>query len=79
MNDYQGGGVYSYIGVQNDHLSKRALGRLGMRIRKVEGGYRWGTKGKVYKRKHDALRQARRFFGADYASEYKRSSKRGNK
>ena len=50
-----------------------------MSVRKVEGGYRWGAKGKVYKRKYDALRQARRFFGADYASEYKRSLKRGNK
>ena len=50
-----------------------------MPVRKVEGGYRWGTKGKVYKKKSDALRQARRFFGADYTSEYKRSLKRGSK
>jgi hypothetical protein len=43
-----------------------------MPVRKVRGGYRWGTKGKVYKKKSDALRQAK----AVYASGYKRSPKR---
>ena len=46
-----------------------------MPVRKVEGGYKWGTKGKVYKKKSDALRQAK----AVYASGYKRSTKRRSK
>ena len=50
-----------------------------MPVNKVKGGYRWGTGGKVYKKKSDALRQARRFFGADYAAGYKRSTKRRSK
>ncbi len=28
-------------------------------VKKVPGGYRWGPKGKVYKRKSDAERQGR--------------------
>ena len=28
-----------------------------MPIKKVKGGYRWGTTGKVYKRKSDAVKQ----------------------
>ena len=30
-----------------------------MPVNKVKGGYRWGTKGKVYRRKEDALKQGR--------------------
>ena len=30
-----------------------------MPVKKVPGGYRWGDKGKVYKRKSDAERQGR--------------------
>jgi len=30
-----------------------------MPVRKVDGGYRWGTTGKVYKTKADAERQGR--------------------
>lgn len=30
-----------------------------MPVRKVKGGYRYGTKGKVYKKKSDAERQGR--------------------
>ena len=33
-------------------------------VRKVKGGYKWGSSGKVYKRKSDAMKQAR----AAYAS-----------
>jgi len=43
-----------------------------MPVRKVKGGYRWGSSGKVYKTKAEAERQAR----AVYASGYK---KKGNK
>lgn len=39
-----------------------------MPVRKVKGGYRWGTTGKVYKTKKRALEQAR----AIYASGYKK-------
>jgi hypothetical protein len=39
-----------------------------MPIRKVKGGYRWGSSGKVYKTKKAAGRQAR----AAYASGYKK-------
>jgi len=48
-----------------------------MPVRKVRGGYKWGTKGKVYAKKSNAQRQAR----AIYASGYKRSKskKRGKK
>lgn len=30
-----------------------------MPVKKVKGGYKWGTKGKVYKTKKQALRQGR--------------------
>jgi len=30
-----------------------------MPVRKVKGGYRWGSKGKVYKSKSKALKQGR--------------------
>ena len=45
-----------------------------MPVKKVKGGYKWGSSGKVYKRKGDALKQAR----AAYASGYK-GKKRGGK
>ena len=44
-----------------------------MPVRKVKGGYRWGSKGKVYKSKAKATAQGR----AAYASGYKgKASKR---
>jgi len=39
-----------------------------MPIKKIKGGYRWGSKGKVYKSRQGAERQAR----AAYASGYKK-------
>lgn len=30
-----------------------------MPVRKVKGGYKWGSKGKIYKSKSKALRQGR--------------------
>ena len=42
-----------------------------MPVRKVKGGYRWGSKGKVYKTRKEAERQAR----AAYASGYKGKKK----
>lgn len=44
-----------------------------MPIMKVKGGFRWGRQGKVYKRRADALKQAR----AAYASGYR--TKKGRK
>lgn len=43
-----------------------------MPIRKVKGGYRWGSKGKVYKTRKGAAKQAR----AAYASGYKKRKRR---
>ncbi|BCV00494.1 MAG: hypothetical protein CM15mV35_560 [uncultured marine virus] len=40
-----------------------------MPIRRVKGGYKWGKKGKVYRNRKDAERQA----AAAYASGYKKS------
>jgi len=42
-----------------------------MPIRKVKGGYKWGTSGKVYPTKAGAAKQAR----AAYASGYKKGGK----
>lgn len=39
-----------------------------MPVKKVKGGYKWGTKGKVYPTKKQALAQGR----AIYASGYKK-------
>lgn len=41
-----------------------------MPVRKVKNGYRWGSKGKVYKTKAAATRQAR----AAYANGYRGKS-----
>jgi hypothetical protein len=42
-----------------------------MPVRKVKGGYKWGSKGKVYKTREGAERQAR----AAYASGYRKSGR----
>ena len=42
-----------------------------MPVRKVKGGYKWGTKGKVYTTKAGAQRQAK----AAHASGYKQPRK----
>jgi len=42
---------------------------ISMPIRRVKGGYKWGKKGKVYKTREGAERQA----AAAYASGYKKS------
>jgi hypothetical protein len=39
-----------------------------MPVRKVKGGYKWGSKGKVYKSRKGAEKQAR----AAYANGYKK-------
>lgn len=42
-----------------------------MPIRKVKGGYKWGSGGKVYKSRAKAVKQAQ----AAYASGYKKGKK----
>ena len=37
-----------------------------MPIRKVKGGYKWGSKGKVYKTKRQALLQAKAIYASGY-------------
>jgi len=44
-----------------------------MPVEKVEGGYRWGKTGKVYKRRIDAVKQGQ----AAYASGYNQYAKGG--
>ena len=46
-----------------------------MPVHKVPGGYKWGTKGKVYKSKAEAEAQGR----AAYASGYKGGGKKKRK
>ena len=46
-----------------------------MPVRKVKGGYRWGSSGKVYKKKSDAEKQGR----AIYASGYKNATRKKRK
>lgn len=43
-----------------------------MPVRKVPGGWKWGSRGKVYKNKADAERQGR----AAYANGYRGKKKR---
>lgn len=43
-----------------------------MPVRKVKGGYRWGSTGKTYKTKEEAEKQGR----AAYASGYKKKPKK---
>jgi len=45
-----------------------------MPIKKVGGGYKWGSQGKVYKRREDAEKQA----AAAYAAGYRQSHKKGS-
>jgi hypothetical protein len=40
-------------------------------INKTKGGYKWGSKGKTYKKKEDAVKQAK----AAYASGYKKKKR----
>lgn len=43
-----------------------------MPIRKLLGGYRWGNRGKIYKHRSDAVKQAQ----AAYANGYQEASKK---
>lgn len=46
-----------------------------MPVRKVRGGYRWGSKGKVYKTRAAAERQGRAAYAHGYRGGGKRRSK----
>jgi len=39
---------------------------MKMPIRKVKGGYKWGTSGKTYPTKKQAMKQARAIFASGY-------------
>lgn len=55
---------------------KAKLGGINeMPIRKVKGGYKWGSRGKVYKTRAGAERQAK----AAYASGYKGKGRKRKK
>jgi hypothetical protein len=41
-----------------------------MPIEKVNGGYRWGKQGKVYKKRSDAEKQARAAYSSGYTGDY---------
>ena len=45
-----------------------------MPIKKVDGGYKWGSRGKVYKRRSDSEKQA----AAAYAAGYRKSHRQGS-
>jgi hypothetical protein len=47
-------------------------------VRKVKGGYKWGSSGKTYKRKKDAMKQARAIYASGYKGK-KRGSRKKNK
>lgn len=42
-----------------------------MPVEKVEGGYRWGKSGKVYKRRIDAVKQGQAAYAQGYNQYYK--------
>ena len=42
-----------------------------MPVRKVKGGYRWGSRGKIYKTKKEAERQAKAAFASGYKGKKK--------
>lgn len=46
-----------------------------MPIRKVAGGYKWGSKGKVYKTREGAVRQAAAAHASGYRSSYSSGSR----
>jgi len=47
-----------------------------MPIRKVSGGYKWGSKGAVYTNKEDALKQAQAAYANGYKGDKKKSAKK---
>jgi hypothetical protein len=46
-----------------------------MPISKVQGGYRWGKSGKVYKTRKEAEKQAAAAYASGYKSKRKRNAK----
>ena len=59
-------------------LNYKPMVDLNADVRKVKGGYRWGSSGKIYKRKEDAQRQARAAYASGYGKK-KRSKSRNRK
>ena len=50
-----------------------------MPVRKVQGGYQWGTSGKVYPTREQAERQGRAIYRSEYRKESNRQTKKGNR
>lgn len=46
-----------------------------MPVRKVSGGYRWGSSGKIYKTRAAAERQGKAIYAAGYKSGKKKAKK----
>jgi hypothetical protein len=46
-----------------------------MPIRKVQGGYRWGSQGRVYKTRAGAVRQAQAAYAGGYKPKKTKKSK----
>lgn len=50
-----------------------------MPVRKVEGGYKWGSSGKVYPTRAQAARQGAAAYSAGYKGESTMAKKKGNR
>ena len=61
--------------VSRKKLDEKRKGDDDVPVRKVKGGYRWGSSGKVYKKKSGAEKQGR----AIYASGYKNATRKKRK
>jgi len=48
-----------------------------MPVRKVKGGYRWGTTGKVYPTKEQAEKQGRAIMASGYTKKPTKGKKKG--
>ena len=50
-----------------------------MPVRKVKGGYRWGSSGRVYKKKSDAEKQGRAIYASGYVNATRKKRKKSTK
>lgn len=50
-----------------------------MPIRKVKGGYKWGSSGKVFKTRKGAEKQAQAAYASGYKKKKKKLPKRGQR
>ena len=50
-----------------------------MPLKKVKGGYRWGSSGRVYKKKSDAEKQGRAIYASGYRNGTRKKRKKSAK